>query len=77
MAVQRFKVDVYSYCWYFLLLTSLLSMTAETTTVPAKRLLEKFGRNNSMNAAQTANLFDKMGISSWDFDDWEEEVKFF
>mgnify|MGYP002804051671 FL=1 len=77
MAVQRFKVDVYSYCWYFLLITSLLSMTAETTTAPAKRLLEKFGSNYSMNAAQTANLFDKMGIASWDFHGSEEEVKFF
>ena len=52
-------------------------MTAETTTAPAKRLLEKFGSNYSMNAAQTANLFDKMGIASWDFNGSEEEVKFF
>ena len=52
-------------------------MTAQTTTVPAQKLLGKFGTNYSMDAAQTANLFDKMGISTWDYDGSEEQVRLF
>ena len=82
MAVQRLKINAYScawYKWHFFLFISSLSMTAGAVTAksPAERLLGKFGTNYSMNAAQIADLFDKMGISNWDYDGSKEEVKFF
>ncbi len=63
-------MNIYLGAWCFFLF-----VTASTATVPAEKLLEKFGTNHTMDAAQTANLFESMGISDWDNDGSNEDVK--
>ncbi|CAB4024193.1 zinc transporter ZIP14-like [Paramuricea clavata] len=58
--------------WRFFLLVS-LTVTANTATIPAETLLKKFGTNNTMDAAQTAKLFQSMGMSNWDYNGSREE----
>ena len=59
----------------FLLITTVVIADSDTTTVPAEKLLGKFGTNYTMDEKQTEKLFDSMGISNWDFDNSAEEVK--
>ncbi|CAB4005050.1 Hypothetical predicted protein, partial [Paramuricea clavata] len=56
----------------FFLFVSLI-VTANTATVPAEKLLTKFGTNYTMDAAQTAELFESIGISNWHYNGSREE----
>ncbi|CAB4005049.1 Hypothetical predicted protein, partial [Paramuricea clavata] len=58
--------------WRFFLFVSLI-VTANTATVPAEKLLTKFGTNYTMDPAQTAKLFESMGISSWHYNGSRDE----
>ncbi len=63
-------MNIYLGAWCFFLF-----VTASTATDPAEKLLNKFGTNHTMDAAQTAKLFESMGISDWNYDGSDEGVK--
>lgn len=70
---------MYTYvcCCGSLLLNLLIVDVVGAEIMPAEKLLKKFGTNNSLNAAQTTELFAHMGISSWDYNGSGEEVNNF